>query len=65
MPLQQTTFENTVKKEEFAKKEQFLHLSQCFQLFSVIIATFIELFRVFATMFSKSSAAELLYVVKG
>ena len=61
-PLQQTTFENIVTKEE---NEQFLLLPQRFQLFSVIIPTFIELFFVFAKMISKSSDAELLYEGKG
>ena len=65
MPLQQTTFENNVTKGEIAQYEQFLLLSQCFQLFSVIKPTFIKLFRVFAWMFSKSSAADLMYVGKG
>ena len=64
MPLQQTTFKNTVTKEEIAQDEQFLLLPQFFQLFSVIIPTNIELLCVFAFILSKSSAAELLYVGK-
>ena len=36
MPLQQTTFKNIVTKGEFALNEQFLLLSQCFQIYSII-----------------------------
>ena len=66
-PLQQTTFENIVTKVEIAQTEQFLLLSQCVQLFSVIIPfpLFIEIFNVSVQMFSKSSAIDLLYVGKG
>ena len=45
--------------------EQFLHLPQRFQLFAVIIPSFIEISKVYANMLSKSSAAGLLYVGKG
>ena len=62
MPLQQTTFENIVAKREIAQNEQFLLLPQCYQLCLVIIPIFIEMFYCFAKMFSKSSAAESLYV---
>ena len=57
-------FENIMTKGRIAKNEQFLLLPQCFQLFLVIIPTFIEVFRVFPWMFSKSSAVDL-YVGKG
>ena len=63
--LQQTTFENIVTKGGIAQNMHFLLLPQRFQLFSVIIPTFIELFHVFASMFSESSAADLFYVGKG
>ena len=53
-----------VTKEEIAQIKQFLVLPQCFQLFSVIILSFIEIFHVFALLFSKLSAADLLYVGK-
>ena len=43
-PVQQTTFENIGTKVEIAQNEQFLLLQQCFQLFSVIIPSFIESF---------------------
>ena len=62
MPLQQTTFENTVAKGEIVHYEQFLHLPQCFQLYLIIQLSFIEIFHVFAYMFWKSSAADLMYV---
>ena len=52
MPLQQTTFENIETKEEIACNEQFLVLRQCFQLFSIIIVTFIEVFFMFVYIFS-------------
>ena len=38
MPLQQTTFENTVAKGEIAQNKQFIHLPKCFQLYSIIIS---------------------------
>ena len=61
--LQQTTFENFVTKGEIA--QQFLLLSQCFQLFLMIKLSFMEIFHIFANMFLKTFAAELLYVGKG
>ena len=61
----QTTFENTVTKGEIAQNKQFLLLLQCFQLDSVIILSFIKICNIFANMFSKLSAADLLYVGKG
>ena len=36
-----------------------------FQLYLTIKISFMEIFQVFVTMFSKSSAADLLYVGKG
>ena len=65
MPLQQTTFENTVAKGEIAHNEQFLHLPQCFQLYLMMKLLCIEIFHIFVNMFLKSSAADLLYVGKG
>ena len=39
--LQQTAFiENIVTKEEIAQIEQCLHLSPCFQLYSIIVLSF-------------------------
>ena len=68
--LQQTTFEIIVAKGEIAHNEQFLHLLQCFQLSSIIkyiyiYISYIEIFHILSSMFSKSSAAELMYVGKG
>ena len=62
MPLEQKTFENTVTKGEIAQDEQFLLLPQCFQLFSVIILPFIEIFHIFVYMFS---AVYLVHEGKG
>ena len=64
MPLQQTSFENIVAKGENAHNEQFHILLQCFQLYSIIPLLFIDFLSIFDNMFSKSSAAELLYVEK-
>ena len=49
-------------KEEIAQSEQFLHLSPCFQLCSIIVLSFKESFQFYSGMFSKSSSADLLYV---
>ena len=65
MPLQQMTFENIVTKEEIAHNEQFRLLPHCFQLYSVIKPLFKGIICSFAKIFSKSSAADLLYVGKG
>ena len=46
MPLQQTTFENIVTKEEIARNEHFLLFPQCFQLYSIIKLLIIEIFSV-------------------
>ena len=54
-----------VTKEEIAQNEQFLLLSPCFQLYSIIVLSFKGIFHRFSGMFSKSSAADLLYVEKG
>ena len=37
----------------------------CFQLYSIIVLSFKEIFCAFVQIFSKSSAADLLYVGKG
>ena len=42
---------------EIAQNEQFLLWPQCFQLYFTIKLSFLEIFQVFVTMFSKSSAA--------
>ena len=63
-PLQQKTFENIVVKGKITHDEQFPHLPQCFQLFSAIKSRSIEIFYVLAVLFSKSSAADMLYVWK-
>ena len=65
MPLQQTSFENTVTKGEIAQNEQFLLWPKYFQLYLIIMLLFIEIFPIFAKMFSKSSAADFLYMGKG
>ena len=59
MHLQQTTFENVVAKGEIAHDELFHILPQCFQLYLMFKLSFMEMFHIFANMFSKSSAAEL------
>ena len=65
MPLQQTIFENIVAKGGFALIKQFLLLPKCFQLFIIIVLSFIEIYHIFAKMYSKSSTADFLYVGKG
>ena len=57
--LQQTSFENIVTKGEIAHDEQFPLLPQCFQLYLIINLSFMEIFRMFANMFSKPYAADL------
>ena len=52
-------------KGEIAHDEQFHLWSQCFQLHLTIKLSFMEIFQVYVTMFSKSSAVDLLYVGKG
>ena len=52
-------------EEEIAHYEQFLLWPQCFQIYLTIRLSFLEIFQVFVTMFSKSSAADLLYVGMG
>ena len=63
--LQQTNFENIEAKEEIAYDDQFLLWPQCFQLYSVIVLSFMKMFNVFDYMFSESPAADLLYEGKG
>ena len=50
-PLQQTTFENLLAKEEIVHDEQFLLLPKCFLLYSIIGLLFIEGFWIFDLMF--------------
>ena len=52
-------------KGEIAHDEKFLLWLQSFQLYLKIQLSFMEIFQVSATMFSKSSAADLFYVRKG
>ena len=61
---QQTTFENIVAKDKIAHDEQFLLWPQCFQIYFTIKLS-LESFQVCVTMFSKSSAADVMYVGKG
>ena len=65
MHLQQATFENIVTKGEIAQNKQFLLLLHYFQLISENNPPFTEIFYVYDYMFSKASAADLLYVGKG
>ena len=58
-------FKNMATKEEIAQNEQFLLLSPRFQLYSIVVLSFKGSFHCLSGMFSKSSAAELLYVGKG
>ena len=60
MPLQQRIFENIVTNGEISHNEQFLHLPQWFQICLIITPPYILQF--FAGMFTKLSAADLLYV---
>ena len=52
-------------KGDIAHDEQFPLMPQCFQLYLMIKLSFMEIFHILVNMFSKSSAAKLLYVVKG
>ena len=45
-------------KGEIAHHEQFHLWPQCFQLYLTIKLSFMEIFHVFVTLFSKSSAAD-------
>ena len=65
MQQQKTTFANIVAKGDIAHDEHFLFWPQCFQLYLTVDLSFLEIFQVFANMFSKSSAADLLYVEEG
>ena len=60
-PLQQTTFENIVTKEEIAQNEQFLLLPQCFQFCFSKYTLIYRDFYICVHMFPKSSAAYLWY----
>ena len=62
--LQQMTLENIVAKGEIAQKRQCLLLSQCFQLYSVIIPSFIDTFHIDAFWQISSSTLENI-VAKG
>ena len=64
MYLQQMNYENIVTRGQIGHNEDFSLLPQCLQLYSLIKRSFIEHFQVFAKIFSKKSAADLLYVEK-
>ena len=51
-------FQRIVAKCEIAHDEQFLRWPQCFQLYLTIKLSFMEIFQVFVTLYSKSSAAD-------
>ena len=59
------TFENIVANGEIAHDKQFPIWQQCFQLLLMINLAFMEINHIFSNMFSKSSAADLLYVGRG
>ena len=62
--LSRRLFENIVTKEEIAQNEQFLLLSSCFQLYSIIVLPFKGSFsNFFGYVFSKSSAAVFRFPV--
>ena len=44
--LQQTTFEIIIAKGEIIHNEQFIHLPHRFQLYSIIILSFMEIFNI-------------------
>ena len=44
MHLQQTAFENIVRKEEIARSEQFLLFPQCFLPNQKIVSPFVHIF---------------------
>ena len=50
------------QKKKLLKTSNLSFLQQCFQLFLIIKLSFMEMFHI---LYSKSSAADLLYVVKG
>ena len=54
-----------VAKREIACFEQFLLLSICFKLYSIIILRLIQIFHIFVQIFSMSSVVDMLYVGKG
>ena len=59
------TFKNIELKGEFSLNERFHLMSQCFFRESIVIFSFILNMHSIALMFSKSSAANLLYFGKG
>ena len=58
------TFEDIVAKGNIAQIEQYFLWPQCFQLYSIEIFKFSETFQIFVHMFEKSSAVDLVQVVK-
>ena len=60
---QNAHYENIVTNGEITHYEN--KVTHCFQLYSRILSSFFEVFHSFAWLFSKSSAADLLYVGKG
>ena len=64
-PLQQTAFKNIVKKGEIAQNKQVLLLPQYFQLYSIILLLFIDIFTYFLDDVFNGVCSEWLYVGKG
>ena len=62
-PLQQTTFEIIVAKGEIANIEQLLHFPQQFQLFSIILLSFIDIIYVLYLMISKSVRLNIIEII--
>ena len=58
------TFEKIVTKGEIAHNEQFHLLPEYFQCYLIVKPSLMEIFHMFAKVFSKSSAADLFYVCK-
>ena len=50
---------------EADRGNQFILFQQCFQLYSIIVLSFIHIFLIFYQIFSKLSSPDLLYVGEG
>ena len=62
---QQTTFENIVTKGKTVQDEQLFPFATIFQHYLIIQLSFIEIFNIFAIIFSKFSTADVLYIGTG
>ena len=65
MHLQQTDFENIVRKGEIAPNEQLLLFPQCFLLYQIIVTPFVHIFNIISLFTAEFEEPKIGISLKG